>query len=181
MTAVATGSYKGTIIQKDGTKIQVTLDNVCFVPNLICNLFSITSALSKGWKLSNDGRILKVSNGNSVIRFDQIIGKKNGHLCGVRIMPRATEDVVMVANQGVKHTIKKAHQMLGHPSVQKTISTAKTLGWRVEENKLTCIDCNIGKAKQKNIKKDSGVNKATEILERLCIDTSSVHVKNACS
>ena len=135
-------------------------------------MFSITSALSKGWKLSNDGRILKVSNRNSVISFDQIIGKKNGHLCGIYIMPRTTEDTVMVANQGVKYTIKKAHQMFGHPSVQKTISMAKALGWRVEENKLICIDCNIGKAKQKNIKKDSGVNKATKILERLYMDIS---------
>ena len=177
MKAVATGNYRGTIIQKNGKKVQVNLANVCYVPNLVCNLFSITSALSKEWKLGNEGKMLKISNGESVIKFDQIIGKKSGHLCGVHIKPRATDDVAMVGNKGIKYTLKKAHQILGHPSVQKTISTAKALGWRVEESNLTCIDCNIGKAKQKNIKKDSE-NKATEILERLSMDISSVQTQS---
>ena len=81
---------------------------------------------------------------------------------------------LLATNQKMK--INYSHQVLGHPGMVKTIATAKHLGWLVETNNMKCIDCQIGKAKQKNLNKTTE-NTATEILERLCIDTSSMKVK----
>ena len=71
MSANAVGKYRGTIIQKDGKKMNVVLEDVCYVPDLVCNLFSVTAALSKGWTLSNEGKMMNISQGEKTIKFDQ--------------------------------------------------------------------------------------------------------------
>ena len=118
MSANAVGKYRGTIIQKDGKKMNVVLEDVCYVPDLVCNLFSVTAAMSKGWKLSNEGRMMNISQGETTIKFDHLIGKKHGHLCGVQIKSRKEhEHVGFVAAQQKAVDIKKAHQLLGHPKI----------------------------------------------------------------
>ena len=67
MKTTAVGKYRGKVVQKDGTEVSVVLEEVCYVPGIICNLFAITATLSKGWKLNNEGKVLKISKGETSI------------------------------------------------------------------------------------------------------------------
>jgi len=42
MKTTAVGKYRGKVIQKDGTEVAVVLEDICYVPGIICNLFAIT-------------------------------------------------------------------------------------------------------------------------------------------
>ena len=48
---VKIGKFKGEIIQKDGSTKIIVLNKVHFVPDMYCNLFSITSAMDDGFSL----------------------------------------------------------------------------------------------------------------------------------
>ena len=93
MKTTAVGKYRGTIVQEDGSKLTVILEDVSYVPGLVCNLFSITAAMNKGWKLLNEGKILKMTKDGKNVRFDQVIDKNRGHLCGVKIMRRNNPEI----------------------------------------------------------------------------------------
>jgi hypothetical protein len=103
----AVGKYRGKIIQRDGTEMAVVLEDVYYVPGIMCNLFAITATLSKGWKLSNEGKVLKLSKGKKSIRFDEVINKRHGHLCGVKIMRRNCEDVALLARNNEKKSYEQ--------------------------------------------------------------------------
>ena len=45
LKVVKAGKFKGKIIQKDGSTKIIVLNKVHFVPDMYCNLFSITSAM----------------------------------------------------------------------------------------------------------------------------------------
>ena len=49
------GTWKGTAVHKDGSKLRITLEDVYYVPNLCGNLFGLNRSLEKGWTLGNDG------------------------------------------------------------------------------------------------------------------------------
>ena len=58
MHTVAVGSKHVLVIQKNGEMAAVTLKNVKYVPDLWTNLFSITAAMSHGFKVSSEQNIL---------------------------------------------------------------------------------------------------------------------------
>ena len=85
--------------------------------------------MNKGWKLLNEGKILKLTKDNKNIRFDQVIDKSRGHLCGVKIMRRNNpENFGFLADNHQRMSVDYAHQLLGHPSLVKTTATARNLG-----------------------------------------------------
>jgi hypothetical protein len=47
------GTLRATVEQTDGSKIDVILKNVAYVPELTRNLFSITKAMENGFKVSS--------------------------------------------------------------------------------------------------------------------------------
>ena len=81
-----------------------------------------------------EGKILKTTKDGINIRFDQVIDKHQGHfLCGVKIMRRNNpENFGFFAENHQRMSVDYAHQLLGHPSLVKTIATAKNLGWMVD-------------------------------------------------
>ena len=58
-----------------------------YIPDICINLFSITKALSEGWKLSNHGLQIVLSRSNQNIEFDQILKTAHGYVCGVTMLP----------------------------------------------------------------------------------------------
>ena len=70
--AIKIGKLKVCIKQTNDRRTIVTLTNVKYVPELWCNLFSITAALDKGFELGNVGRVITLSHGNVKIGFDQV-------------------------------------------------------------------------------------------------------------
>jgi hypothetical protein len=49
------------VLQVNGSKFEVTLKEVKYVPELWVNLFSMNKALKNGFKLSNDGISICIS------------------------------------------------------------------------------------------------------------------------
>jgi hypothetical protein len=66
------GTFKGTVIQEDGTTVDITLLDVAYVLKLTFNLLSITKALERGFKLSNLGKIMELRQDKCVIKFNRI-------------------------------------------------------------------------------------------------------------
>ena len=84
-----------------------------YVPDLVCNLFSVTAVLSKEWTLSNEGKMMNISQCEKTIKFDHLIGKKCENLCGVQIKSRKEhEHFGFVAAQQKTVDIKKAMSFL---------------------------------------------------------------------
>jgi hypothetical protein len=60
MIAKKVGKLRCGILQKNGEKLIVTLENVKYVAKLWINLFSIGKSLKNGFNLSNGGEIVKL-------------------------------------------------------------------------------------------------------------------------
>ena len=55
------GEKAGSVIQKDGTRVPILMKNVKFVPDLYCNLFSISAVLREGYYLEGTLKMMKIS------------------------------------------------------------------------------------------------------------------------
>jgi hypothetical protein len=67
--AVKIGNKNILFKKPDGTMAKVMISNVKYVPGLWVNLFSLTQPLKQGWKLSNEGLIMKIYKGPHSIIF----------------------------------------------------------------------------------------------------------------
>jgi len=170
------GKKRVTIIQKDGRKMDCVLDDYKFVPELWINLFSITKALKNNWNLGNEGQRMVLSKGRKTIEFDRDFATKGGHLQGVTIQPRENKEdgVAMFVSEGKKATdVNKLHAILGHCGRAIVEKTAKKNDWKLEGEWKVCEECEIAKAKQKPIAKET-TNESKRAGERLFVDISSV-------
>jgi hypothetical protein len=72
--------------------------------------------------------------------------------------------------------IQLAHDRLGHPHEDMTRKVAKELGWSLSRGSLKpCDGCLAGKAKQKNVPKESNHEAATEPNEaRVFLDITMI-------
>jgi hypothetical protein len=70
MSSVSKGHYIGLILQKDGTSVEITLQDVLYIPKLMVNLFSLTKAFENtGAALSSKGPSIYLTVGNHKILF----------------------------------------------------------------------------------------------------------------
>jgi hypothetical protein len=72
---------------EDVVMAKVMIANIKYVPGLWVNHFSLTQPLKQGWKLSNEGLIMKITKGPHSILFDQIIDTDSGAIAGVILTP----------------------------------------------------------------------------------------------
>jgi hypothetical protein len=73
MVATKVGSLRRQVIQLDGSKLDIEINEVKYLPDLCANLFSVNKALKNGFKLSNDGENISLTKGSACITFDIII------------------------------------------------------------------------------------------------------------
>lgn len=169
------GDWSGSIKGKDGKNKDVTLKNVHFIPDAICNLFSLTAAMTKGWKLFGDKNGIGIRNGNQEINFGDKIQSPKGTIFGVDIQPSVESS--FLARSPSKLAYKQAHAILGHFGKDIVKTTAKAHGWQLidsdNDEKTQCNGCTVSKAKRVNMEKES-TNKSTIAGQRLMIDTSSI-------
>jgi hypothetical protein len=85
--AVKIGNKNVLVKQPDGVMAKVTVAHVKYVPGLWVNLFSLTQPLKQGWKLSNEGLIMKIMKGPHSIVFDQIMDTDSGAITFVILTP----------------------------------------------------------------------------------------------
>ena len=173
LKVVKRGKKRCTIEQKGGQVVHVVLENVNYVPKLTYNLFSITQTLNKGWKITNDGVKIILTQGRTQIKFDRTFKCPTGQLIGIRMRPMI--ELVNIGKLNNGNTLNDWHQKLSHACEAVTKETAKKMKWKVTTDKLDpCVACMKGKFKQTKISKTTN-NKAKESGERLFIDISSMN------
>jgi hypothetical protein len=83
------GTIRLEVIQRNGQRSIITLNNCKYIPELRNNLFSITKALTMGWKISNTGIKLVLSEYSGTekgcIVFDTINPTTSGLVMMVKI------------------------------------------------------------------------------------------------
>ena len=178
--------YKGTFngkITYDGAVQDIKIQDVLVAFDFICNLFSITKALTRGAELENEKEKIVVKKNNVKIVFGEKIKSGDGFLLGCRITPRKTLNRGYILQDKSQKEPKKAkipvttmHMRLGHASEVKTRQTAKKLGVELTGKFDTCQSCAEGKARQKNMSKESEQSKVKG--ERIYMDLSTVKNKS---
>lgn len=142
--ATKIGKKKLMVIQKDGTTLDVVLDECKFVPGLWINLFSITKALGNKWNISNKGQCLILSKNNVSIEFDRIMKTDNGAVVGVLMKPRIDKMNVSM-EKGRVVDINDFHNAIGHINEDSLIKTAAFYGIKLKGKFKTCYECSISK------------------------------------
>jgi hypothetical protein len=82
MMAEKVGKLRSCVLQCGGRKLEITLENVKFVPELWINLFSINKALTNGFMIGNDGVLIKLTKGETKLVFDQRLNTKGDFVSG---------------------------------------------------------------------------------------------------
>ena len=107
---VKIGNFLGRVKQKCGTTRLIVLDDVHFVLDMYCDLFSITAEMDAGFHLSGSKETsLTLQRDSTTIIFDQNLRSGGGKLVGVTIKQ-------ITANNKIRPSlnINKAHSILGH-------------------------------------------------------------------
>eukprot|EP00957_Ditylum_brightwellii_P064709 4911182-Ditylum_brightwellii.AAC.1 len=127
-----------------------------------------------------DEKNISISKGDQKIVFDIIIPTKEGLFFAAYIEQYNPTEM---ANAGLevpkKVNVNKAHALLGHSNEERTRMTAKHLGWIITRGKMKpCESCTVGKARQKNAKKQSNHEKADMPGNQTFTDISTIKGKN---
>ena len=85
------GEVSGIVIQKDGTKKEITLRDVKYVPRLFCKLISLTTTTNRRFKMTGNEDGITIQKANTSYRFDQRIKSGDGELAGLKIKLGKTE------------------------------------------------------------------------------------------
>ena len=85
--ATKQGTMRFEVHQQNGKRSYVTLHDCKYIEGLPQNLFSITKALAKGWKLSNRGVHIVLTQRDSTIEFDTVSPTTTGCVMTVHMVP----------------------------------------------------------------------------------------------
>jgi hypothetical protein len=140
VTATRIGKLRRTIIQCNGTTMDIVLTDVKYVPKLWVNLFSIGKALSGSFKIGNKGLMIYLTNGSFKMSFDHL-------------MPTKKLIITAALDCGVRVNINTLHNMLAHVGKDATIKTTTYYGWILTGTWEDCDDCSTAKARQGNLNK----------------------------
>jgi hypothetical protein len=126
-----------------------------------------------GWKLNGNKEAIWIEKDGKEVRFDIVIPTPKGALYCM-YFKRASEMAMSATESGTKMNIMKAHDLLGHCSEEMTRETAKEMGWILSGTWKPCEACAAGKAKQKNVPKESEHKPATKGENRIFLDIATV-------
>ena len=175
--ATMIGNLKAKYVDQEGNEKNIILHDVKVVPDLApFNLFSMTTALARGFKLGNEGKQIYVQKDGFKLKFDHEIKTKAGYVAGAKIIPRTelTNIAAPIIDKGSKMSTTKFHGVFGHQSMASTKNTAKYYGIQLTGPTHECEACMLGKAKQKNVGKGDIEKRATQRGKRMFFDISSI-------
>ena len=127
MKATKVGLIRLETMQQDGSIRSFTMTNVKFVPELYCKLFSVTTALDKGFQIGNKGRKIFLQKGDFRIAFDKVFETKTGFILGVDLAVHTSEMAQTGLEAGREINVNELHEKLGHPPEESTQKTGKML------------------------------------------------------
>ena len=86
--------FHGWVINRDGTRRAIRIDNYAHAPRLAHHLFSINVMLAKGYRMeSNPDGIITLTKDQNRIEFTEKIMRGSSYLMGINIIPRSYESV----------------------------------------------------------------------------------------
>jgi hypothetical protein len=157
MKATKIGNLKCEVTQINGEKFTVTLNNDKYVPSLCVNLFSLSKALEKGFKISNDGVVVSLNFKHVKLTFDRVINATDGCVTGVSMKPMMSNNINGFANASISnrriYNINHLHKLFGHCGQEILNKTIKMYGFKSSGSFDTCEQCAIAKARQKSVDK----------------------------
>jgi hypothetical protein len=77
---------KVTIVQANGSILDLIMYDCIYVPDICIKLLSITKALIECWTLSNHGLLMVLIPADFKITFDQTLKTTHGYVCGVTML-----------------------------------------------------------------------------------------------
>jgi hypothetical protein len=156
MIAKKVGKLRCGILQKNGEKLIVTLENVKFVLELWIDLFIIGKALKNDFNLRNDGKIIKLSKGNVTFTFDKVVRTKNEFVPGIKLLQVLSDVGTRVLEIKSCETIdvNNLHEILDYCGEVNARLTGKAYGYEIIKTFDVCEAFSIAKARQKNINKE---------------------------
>jgi hypothetical protein len=155
VTTCKKGIFGGTLIQENGDEIKGGLE-VKYVPDLWCSLYSIGSAIQKGWQFKNVGKKYVLTKKNYTLVFDRHSSAGDGCTMMVHIRPRPNSFAGAAAATSLdrrRMDIVDLHRLLGNAGEVKERDMAKYLGIQLHGKMQGCEHCNVSKAQRKKIKK----------------------------
>ena len=160
------GEMVGSVIQRYGRRVPILMKNVRYVPELYCDLFSISAVLKGGCYLEGNLKMKKISKAGKVYVIDRYIKSGTCFLFAMKIMSKD--------KQGLKKTerrsdLMKIHQEMGHSSEDLTRAT----GLKMKGSMQHCEGCGVGMTKQKKKNKEF-MPRTKKVGERIFRDISSI-------
>ncbi|KAK3784574.1 hypothetical protein RRG08_003382 [Elysia crispata] len=125
--ALGQGEVEMDILNSDGNRCSITLENALYVPSFSQNIFSVTAATEKGATIifsENSGKLLPKVKDSSDAQFVEI--HKEGKLYYINSVQHSTK---------VSRTLKQWHEALGHCNTQDILKLEGKV--EVEENETT--------------------------------------------
>ena len=181
MKAVRVGKLPVEFEMNDGTKMMVTLEDYHYVPEMgDMFLFSILNALHRGWHLANEKMVMTLTRGSTMLKFDHLLKTPKGvlgALKGILIGPCERAYPSMMGSGDWSMDTNRFHKVFGHVHEATGKLTARYYSVETTGTIQPCEDCNLSKARQKNVAK-STMTMATTPGERLFLDISSVAHKS---
>jgi len=173
LTSTKVGKKRVTVVQNDGTMIDIFLSPFKHVPGLWVNLFSLLLPLTSRWLISNVGSVITLKKGDTSITFVRIFATKDGFLGGVDMI--AKEEIANLCLQSNKaHDINFLHKLFSHCAQDTINNTAKHCNLQVKTRTPLepCPMCKIAKAVQTDVPNQTST-KATKPGGHFFIDSIS--------
>jgi len=181
--ATKIGSLKMLVKQEDGKEHVITLHGVKYVPELgPYNLFSLTTAMKKGYQLGSCDKAITLSKGSFQMAFDTAIITKSSWLAAVEMIPIVNNQEriqpAVSMQEGKCSDVNILHEMFGHIGDDATKFTAEYYKLKCKGELDPCESCARAKARQKNLGHPDDTKKSMIPGERLGFDVSSVKYKS---
>merc|ERR1712224_562411 len=85
VTATHIGDLFGNVVPKKGKNISICLKEVLVVPDMYCNLISMTKLMERGYKITGKNNEIRVEKNGVSILFDVKVRSGSGILVGIHL------------------------------------------------------------------------------------------------
>jgi hypothetical protein len=116
MMATKVGSLKCRIIHLYGSRINITLHEVKFFPEIWVDSFILNKSLKNVYLLINQGHSISLSKGSVLVTLDRVMRTTNGSVSGVTLLVNESPVVYNTISgifYGKKVDINEFHKILG--------------------------------------------------------------------
>jgi gag-polypeptide of LTR copia-type len=123
MRVEAVGSKLVTVVQVDGMSTDVTLTDVMYTQEMVCNVVSMTKAMTEGFEISSTGKQLKMKKGTLEIVFDREFKSGIGFMLGVKMVPQDVPFTAFEKQKGGRVEQEEDDSETGRDSDEETMFT----------------------------------------------------------